>query len=654
MKFEDRKAEFLGKRKLIKVDETGEPIKGEPPISVKIYRDEGLVHVEGTPINAETLNVGNWRDDSSVSFAKRKDNNLPAAEEGKSQIITKMNGETWLIPPEGLGEPKKIGEELDESAFRDFIQDPIQSNEINQADRVRIVNAVQTTIAPLNSTQQSNAHSNLGLGSIATRSANEFMSSQSSTVANMQGWNKVLEWTVSSDHQERVGILYIESSGASVENFSTGILGVNFRRREYHADDRNSIVLNWLTPAVGAINPDNFVGVRILIPPSTIRYELWLNNRFVTGSGWNVNSVGAFTRRGVSMSDVVFFQNPAPQATLPAGMQFTSVPFTTVADVVSASLSPNRAFRIDASNHNLTTLPGAQIGDLVVQGSNTARTSCFGVDIPANMLGRVWQITGENSMVEIPTEPVGASATRRTVDNVPGYDNTLYLKCNDSDWTTHDHMNMNFPGLQDGDWIMQASAHDRGNLLNIVDYAGGAILSTNTGGGGTQQRLQRGSMQRVISRAQRTAARVLGFNTPTVFERFFGQCAFMTFGQSRGTVAEGNHGRHDSIVDVRASANPAGTVVDLSARLYRTTRANSLANNLGDYVAAIIDTGSAAADRGRCQIAITPEGIKFRSRPVNDRPTQFLATDPWEDLTLKSDVEKIISDAIGNIFGGEF
>jgi len=103
MKFINRETEFPGKKKLIKVDVNNVPIVGEPEIFVNVIKEEGQIYVNGTPISAENLNKGNWRDDDSLSFKKRTDNDLPAAENTITQIVTKSNGEIWIVPPAGLG-----------------------------------------------------------------------------------------------------------------------------------------------------------------------------------------------------------------------------------------------------------------------------------------------------------------------------------------------------------------------------------------------------------------------------------------------------------------------------------------------------------------------------------------------------------------------
>jgi len=51
-----------------------------------------------TPLNADNMNKGNWRDDKSVSYDSLNNNTLPAAS-GKTQIVTKQNGEVYVVPP---------------------------------------------------------------------------------------------------------------------------------------------------------------------------------------------------------------------------------------------------------------------------------------------------------------------------------------------------------------------------------------------------------------------------------------------------------------------------------------------------------------------------------------------------------------------------
>ena len=101
MKFENREVEFQGKRKLIEVDENNVPIPNKDPIFVNIVKDESPILVEGTPINIENLNKGNWRDDESVSFKSRSDDELPAAQTDETQLVTTQSGNVWIIPPRG-------------------------------------------------------------------------------------------------------------------------------------------------------------------------------------------------------------------------------------------------------------------------------------------------------------------------------------------------------------------------------------------------------------------------------------------------------------------------------------------------------------------------------------------------------------------------
>jgi len=107
MEFTNRNTQFPGKRQLIKVNADNIPIVGEDPIFVNIIKDEGVVYDEGTPLTAETLNKGNWRDDKSLSF-KQWTVDIPPAKVGETQIVTDINGETWLIPPLGSQNPDPI------------------------------------------------------------------------------------------------------------------------------------------------------------------------------------------------------------------------------------------------------------------------------------------------------------------------------------------------------------------------------------------------------------------------------------------------------------------------------------------------------------------------------------------------------------------
>ena len=112
MKFMNRETEFPGRKKLIKVDENNTPLVSEIPVLVNVVKDEGIVYAEGTPISAENLNKGNWRDDDSLSFKARGNNTLPSAKPAETQVITKANGRTWIIPPTGFGEAMEIADSI--------------------------------------------------------------------------------------------------------------------------------------------------------------------------------------------------------------------------------------------------------------------------------------------------------------------------------------------------------------------------------------------------------------------------------------------------------------------------------------------------------------------------------------------------------------
>jgi len=98
MKFINRETEFPGKVRLIRIDSNGNTIDDEE-IFAYIIKEENPVYVEGTPITAENLNKGNWRDDDCLSFKQRTTNASIPPKAGETQIVTDAEGETWIIPP---------------------------------------------------------------------------------------------------------------------------------------------------------------------------------------------------------------------------------------------------------------------------------------------------------------------------------------------------------------------------------------------------------------------------------------------------------------------------------------------------------------------------------------------------------------------------
>jgi len=148
MRFMNRETQFPGRRKLIKVDENNVPIANEAPMLVRIAMDEGMVFAKGTPVSTESLNKGNWRDDNSLSFAKRSGSDLPDSRANETQIVTLPDGETWIIPPEGsirnririadsAGTSVTVGHEIRNEIF--FDSDP--QAQITEA--MNVLNAVR-------------------------------------------------------------------------------------------------------------------------------------------------------------------------------------------------------------------------------------------------------------------------------------------------------------------------------------------------------------------------------------------------------------------------------------------------------------------------------------------------------------------------------
>ena len=139
MKFTNRETQYPGKRILIKVDEENEQLPNNPEILVKLIKDEGAVYEEGTPITADNLNKGNWRDDNSLSFQTRTDNDLPVAKNSETQIVTKVNGETWIVPPEGLG----IGTKIVSIALGNGTAPGLSDNNYTTAEKNKVANIPQ-------------------------------------------------------------------------------------------------------------------------------------------------------------------------------------------------------------------------------------------------------------------------------------------------------------------------------------------------------------------------------------------------------------------------------------------------------------------------------------------------------------------------------
>jgi len=114
MEFIERTANVPGRKRIKRLDSNNQVVAEE---LVYIERDDEPIN-DGTPINAENMNKGNWRDDDSVSFVTSKNNALPVAEDNKTKIVTKIDGavaEVWVVRPNGKGHPFKIGNVSEES-----------------------------------------------------------------------------------------------------------------------------------------------------------------------------------------------------------------------------------------------------------------------------------------------------------------------------------------------------------------------------------------------------------------------------------------------------------------------------------------------------------------------------------------------------------
>jgi len=86
--------------KMRKIEKVGQNGQFETPFDARITRNyDDPAGIRKYIITAERMEDVNWRDDDSLSFGKRDNDALPDAKDAETQIITKANGETWLIPP---------------------------------------------------------------------------------------------------------------------------------------------------------------------------------------------------------------------------------------------------------------------------------------------------------------------------------------------------------------------------------------------------------------------------------------------------------------------------------------------------------------------------------------------------------------------------
>ena len=95
--------------KMRKIEKVGQNGQFETPYDARITRiGDGPAGTKKYIITAERMEDVNWRDDDSLSFGKRGDNTLPNAKIEETQIVTKSDGTTWLIPPLGLGDARLL------------------------------------------------------------------------------------------------------------------------------------------------------------------------------------------------------------------------------------------------------------------------------------------------------------------------------------------------------------------------------------------------------------------------------------------------------------------------------------------------------------------------------------------------------------------
>jgi len=99
MKFKNRE---LGQ--IVQLQEKDNLANSKQYIMTTLPDDPEITDMEkvGTPLSAENLNKGNWRDDPSLSFRTLAAGEAePEVDASKTQIYTKPNGDIWVLPPDG-------------------------------------------------------------------------------------------------------------------------------------------------------------------------------------------------------------------------------------------------------------------------------------------------------------------------------------------------------------------------------------------------------------------------------------------------------------------------------------------------------------------------------------------------------------------------
>jgi len=180
MKFKKRVSRFPTRRLLYKIDKQGNRL--EDPTIVEIVRDsevEGVI-VEGTPISADELNKGNWRDDNSVSFFAQSNNDRPLAtieDDDTVKVTATQDGKVWLVPPKG-GKPVDLTKETGgggQTSFSqsqmDAIDSGITAGMVSQIGQVNpavqaALNTRQPTLINGQNIRTINGQSLLGSGNI--------------------------------------------------------------------------------------------------------------------------------------------------------------------------------------------------------------------------------------------------------------------------------------------------------------------------------------------------------------------------------------------------------------------------------------------------------------------------------------------------------
>lgn len=113
MEIKLQKRNYSSLRKLTRVDENNNVIKGQSNLYVRVEDvPSNLINSDATPLSDEVFEKINWHDDDKLVF--KSASTLPDPIAGITQIVCLDNAETWCIPGSNKSAYKLGSDELKE------------------------------------------------------------------------------------------------------------------------------------------------------------------------------------------------------------------------------------------------------------------------------------------------------------------------------------------------------------------------------------------------------------------------------------------------------------------------------------------------------------------------------------------------------------